>query len=67
VARSSGASPIPAAQETGLLPGTPVATGGPDQYLRGSGSRAVTSERILDSAGTAEAIMVTLDAPVYSR
>ena len=54
-----------AAQETGLLPGTPVATGGHDHICAALAAGAVTSERILDSAGTAEAIMVTLDAPVY--
>jgi xylulokinase len=54
-----------AAQETGLPPGTPVATGGHDHICAALAAGAVTSERILDSAGTAEAIMVTLDAPVY--
>jgi xylulokinase len=54
-----------AAQETGLPPGTPVATGGHDHICAALAAGAVTSERILDSAGTAEAILVTLDAPVF--
>ena len=54
-----------ASRATGLLPGTPVAIGGHDHICAALAAGAVTSERILDSAGTAEAIMVTLDAPVY--
>lgn len=54
-----------AARATGLQAGIPVAVGGHDHICAALAAGAVTSERILDSAGTAEAIMVTLDAPVY--
>ena len=54
-----------AARVTGLPPGIPVAVGGHDHICAALAAGAVTSDRILDSAGTAEAILVTLDAPVY--
>jgi xylulokinase len=54
-----------AAQETSLPQGAPVAVGGHDHICAAIAAGAVTPERVLDSAGTAEAILVTLDAPVY--
>jgi xylulokinase len=54
-----------AARVTGLPDGVPVSVGGHDHICAALAAGAVTSERILDSAGTAEAIMVTLDSPVY--
>jgi xylulokinase len=54
-----------AAQSTGLPAGIPVTVGGHDHICAALAAGAVTSEHILDSAGTAEAIMVTLDSPVY--
>jgi xylulokinase len=52
-----------AAQETGLPPGTPVATGGHDHICAALAAGAVTSDRS-GPAGTAEAILNS-DAPVY--
>jgi xylulokinase len=54
-----------AARLTGLQQGIPVAVGGHDHICAALAAGAVTSEQILDSAGTAEAILVTLDAPVF--
>jgi xylulokinase len=53
-----------AAQATGLPAGVPVVIGGHDHICAAIAAGAVTTDRVLDSAGTAEAILVTLEKPV---
>lgn len=53
-----------AARVTGLLQDTPVVTGGHDHICAAVAAGAIAPGVVLDSAGTAEALMVTLDAPI---
>jgi xylulokinase len=53
-----------AAQATGLPAGTPVVSGGHDHACAAIAAGASTSGVVLDSAGTAEAFLVTLDQPL---
>jgi sugar (pentulose or hexulose) kinase len=53
-----------AAQATGLPAGLPVVIGGHDHICAAFAAGAITTDRVLDSAGTAEAILVTLEQPV---
>ena len=52
-----------ASGETGLPEGLPVVSGGHDHICAALAAGAITPEIILDSAGTVEALMVTLVAP----
>ncbi len=53
-----------AAHATGLPEGTPVVAGGHDHVCAALAAGVVGSGPVLDSAGTAEAILFSLDAPI---
>jgi xylulokinase len=53
-----------AARETGLPSGVPVSTAGHDHICAALAVGAFSTEVVLDSAGTAEALMITLDTPL---
>jgi len=55
-----------AASTTGLPEGLPVATGGHDHICAALAAGVVAPGQVLDSAGTVEAILVTLDNPVLN-
>lgn len=52
-----------AARQTGLQAGVPVAIGGHDHICAALAVGAFSPDVVLDSAGTVEALMITLDAP----
>ncbi len=56
-----------AAQATGLQKGTPVIIGGHDHICAALAAGAVNPKIILDSAGTAEAMLVTLETPIFRK
>jgi len=56
-----------AAEETGLAPGTPVATGGHDHLCGALAAGVFQPGVLLDSTGTAEAVVTTLDAPILTE
>ncbi|MGD0879072.1 MAG: FGGY family carbohydrate kinase [Anaerolineales bacterium] len=53
-----------AEQATGLQEGLPVFTGGHDHICAAIAAGAIEPGIVLDSAGTAEALMVTLETPI---
>jgi len=53
-----------AALKTGLPEGLPIVTAGHDHICAALAAGAIVPEVVLDSAGTVEALMVTLDAPL---
>lgn len=59
-----GAVTLEAARMTGLRQGTPVVVGGHDHICAAIAAGVIAPSIVLDSAGTAEALMVTLDAPI---
>lgn len=56
-----------AAGATGLPAGTPVVTGGHDHICAALAAGVVAPGPVLDSAGTAEAILFPLDAPILTE
>jgi xylulokinase len=56
-----------AARATGLPAGTPIVTGGHDHICAALAAGVVAPGPVLDSAGTAEAILFSLDAPILSE
>lgn len=59
----AGALTQEAARQTGLQAGVPVAVGGHDHICAALAVGAFSPDIVLDSAGTVEALMITLDAP----
>lgn len=56
-----------ASRATGLLEGTPIATGGHDHICAALAAGVVAPGPVLDSAGTAEAILFPLDIPILNE
>ncbi len=56
-----------AARATGLPEGVPVVTGGHDHICAALAAGVIDLGRVLDSAGTAEAILFALDAPILGE
>ncbi|MEW5956587.1 MAG: FGGY family carbohydrate kinase [Chloroflexota bacterium] len=56
-----------AAGATGLPAGTPVVSGGHDHICAALAAGVVAPGPVLDSAGTAEAILFPLDAPILTK